>query len=377
MVKVQPKEFFSVLIPDGESHHALNVIRCLGQLKNLRVFVLSNDANAPIRFSRYCYQFISYQNGNSDESRLDTIYETVKKIKPDVVLPVDIITIPLLSEDTRKLSDLTSIAPLPCLDSFKIANHKGLLSQWLKKNQISCPPTILFQKDSTEFHKALSSFAFPALLKPCVGYGGEGIEIFQNQNEFRKYCSAHTFSREFILQSFISGYDLDCSILCEKGKILAYTIQKGFLNGPYRFRRAAAIDFINDSNTYNLVSKVAEKLNWSGIAHVDLRFDVEDEQVKLIEINPRYWGSLMGSFSSGVNFPYIASLAALKREIIKSYSKQIRYMQGSLAIKSIVKNILRGNAKNQDVKTSIKFILEDPLPTISYFASRMMKNKKS
>jgi predicted ATP-grasp superfamily ATP-dependent carboligase len=305
------------------------------------------------------------------------ICDTVKRVKPDVVLPVDIVTIPLLSENRELISDLTSIVSLPAGDSFNTANNKGLLSQWLKKNQISSPPTLLVKKDDPEFDKSLSSFPFPALLKPCTGFGGEGIEIFQDKISFRNYCNKNIFSREFILQSFIKGYDLDCSVLCEKGKILAFTMQKGFANGRGKFRRAAGIDFINDTKTHNLVRKVVEKLNWSGIAHIDLRFDAQDKEVKLIEINPRYWGSLMGSLTAGVNFPYIASVAALKRESIKSQAKPIRYVQGTLALKSLVKNLLRRNLKNRNVKTSIKFILQDPLPTISYFAGKIMINKKS
>ena len=135
------------------------------------------------------------------------------------------------------------------------------------------------------------------------------------------------------------------------------------------------IDFINDIKTYNLVCTVAEKLNWSGIAHIDLRFDLQDEKVKLIEINPRYWGSLMGSLTAGVNFPYIAAVAALKGESIKSEPKAIRYVQGTLALKSLIKNVLPWNLKNRNVETSIKFILQDPLPNISYFLGKMMMNK--
>jgi len=369
------KEFLSVLIPDGESEHALNVIRCLGQLKNVRVFVLSNTFRPSIRYSRYCFQFINYENKKNDSSRLKAIYDTVKKVKPDVLLPVDIPTISLLAEDKGNLSGLTALVPLPFIGSFKIANDKGLLAEWLKKNQIPSPATLLLKKDNIDFDKALSSFSFPALLKPCRGSGGLGIEIFQNEKAFREYCKEQIFSEEFILQSFINGYDVDCSILCENGKILAYTIQKGFINGRGNFRRAAGLDFINDCKTYNLVRDVAEKFNWSGVAHIDLRYDLDTQQINLIEINPRYWGSLMGSFCSGVNFPHLQCLSALKNELVKSEAKEMRYIQGRSAIKSMAKNMFYGVKKQPEIETSFKFILKDPMPTISYFFNGMLKRK--
>ena len=43
----------SVLIPDGENDFALPVLRCLGQMQNVKTYVLSNDPWALSRFSRY------------------------------------------------------------------------------------------------------------------------------------------------------------------------------------------------------------------------------------------------------------------------------------------------------------------------------------
>ena len=364
---MRSKEFLSVLIPDGESAHAINVLRCLGQLKNVRVFVLSSDPKSIVRFSQYCHKFISFVDETGGGNRLNAICDTVKKVKPDVVLPVDIFTISMLSSDKEILSRLTSIVPLPRKEEFEIANHKGLLSEWLKKNKIACPPTILFKTDGAGFDEAISSFSFPALLKPCNGFGGSGIEFFENENALRAFCKENIISQEFILQSFINGYDIDCSVLCENGKILAYTIQRGFIDGNIRFRRAAGIDFLDDYSTYNIVNEVVKKFDWSGIAHIDLRYDAVDEQVKIIEINPRYWGSLMGSFCSGVNFPYLSCLAGLKRDIIKPEAKPLRYIQGGAAIKSMVKMMFPGNKKEQNVEYSFKFILKDPFPFIMYY----------
>ncbi|MEO8820819.1 MAG: ATP-grasp domain-containing protein [Ginsengibacter sp.] len=364
---MRTKERFSVLIPDGESGHALNVLRCLGPMKDVRVFVLSSDPNSIIRFSKYCYKFISFTEKKNNQNRLDAIYDTVKKVKPDVILPVDVNAISLLSANRETLSKVTSVVPLPCLGEFEIANNKGLLSEWLKANLIPCPPTMLFKTDAAGFNEAVSTFSFPALLKPCMGYGGDGIESIENRDALQILLKERTISGEFVLQSFINGYDIDCSILCEDGKILAYTIQKGIIDGNIRFRRAAGIDLFHDDNTYNIVREVAEKLNWTGIAHIDLRYDAQEDKVKLIEINPRYWGSVMGSYCSGVNFPYLACLAGLKRSIIKSEIKPLRYIQGNAALKSVAKMILPRNRKEVNIEYSFKFILIDPVPTIIYF----------
>ena len=57
-----------------------------------------------------------------------------------------------------------------------------------------------------------------------------------------------------------------------------------------------------------LVEKMAEKilraLDWFGVAMVEFRYDPRDGLPKLMEINPRFWGSLPLAVYAGVDFPY-------------------------------------------------------------------------
>ena len=46
-----------------------------------------------------------------------------------------------------------------------------------------------------------------------------------------------------------------------------------------------------------------QALKWSGIVNIDFIYDENDKQAKILEVNPRYWQSLLGSLFAGVNFP--------------------------------------------------------------------------
>jgi predicted ATP-grasp superfamily ATP-dependent carboligase len=52
-------------------------------------------------------------------------------------------------------------------------------------------------------------------------------------------------------------------------------------------------------------------LKFCGVALIDLRNNNQDDHIKVLEINPRYWGSLIGALSAGVNFLYFACLSGL------------------------------------------------------------------
>jgi predicted ATP-grasp superfamily ATP-dependent carboligase len=355
---------FSVLIPDGDSPHALEVIRCLGSTKNVKSYILSDKSFVPIRFSRYSSKFISYETPKNDKDRLAAIHNAVEKIRPDIILPVDCRTIRLLSANSENLLEKTMISPLPSTEAFDIANNKWLLADWLKNNQIPCPPTILYQRNST-FDKELLSISFPVLIKPILESSGRGIKLFNNSTELYSYCKNQINSGEYIIQSFINGYDIDFSILCMKGKILAYTIQKGFEKSSRQFKAPPGIDFLFDNNTYKVVTEMAEKLNWTGVVHIDLRYDEKDQQVKVIELNPRFWGSVIGSSCAGVNFPYLACLIGLKRELPKIVVKPTRFVSGKIAVKVLAKKLFTKNKQGLFFdNTILEFYIKDPLPVL-------------
>lgn len=353
---------FSVLIPDGESVFAMSVMRCLAQVPNVRINILSHNRWPPTRFSKHRTDFFSRTKNQDYEKQLNNLYQLIKKTKPDIVLPVDQPTIRFLSVYGEALTPITAITPTPLPDIFDIAANKWLLSEFLKKNNIPHPSTILYQS-GTGFAQRLSELSFPVLLKPSLGGYGSRINYFSNPSDLIDYVKKIHRPDTLIIQSYIHGYDIDCNILSQEGEILAYSIQKGFIPGYHRFGAPAGIDFLYDKQVYDIVKLLIKKLKWSGIAHIDLRYDEQDQQTKLLEINPRFWGSLLGSLISGVNFPYLACLTGLKMNFPKPDYHFNRYISGKAAIRMLTQDFLKRNYVDLRIEnTSIKFKIKDPFP---------------
>jgi len=353
---------FSVLIPDGESIFALKVLRCLGKIKGLRVYVLSSNPLAPIRFSRYCSRIITYIEVN-DTDRLKAIRNAISNTKADVILPVDVKTIRLLSSNLKDINEITAIGPLPDVDSIDIADDKWLTFNWMKEHNVACPATLLYE-ESKEFHEQLKDFDFPVLCKPRKGSGGEGIKKFDDKESLLTYCSSNVNQGDVIIQSFINGSDIDCSVLCKQGEILAYTIQKRFVFAQKPVLGQEGVDFVYHEQTWNIIKELVKKFNWSGIAHIDLRIDEKDQDVKIIEINPRFWGSVMQSLFAGVNFPYITCLQALDYKIPDAEFSTKRTIQLRSAVKIILQRSI--DPKRKDLYFDHIYLnemsLKDPLP---------------
>ena len=152
------------------------------------------------------------------------------------------------------------------------------------------------------------------------------------------------------------------SLLAKDGKILAFTIQKGFIKRSNVFVASAGIKFLYNEKLYDNVDRLIKKLNFSGIAHLDLRYDMKQDEFKVIEVNPRFWGSLTGSVQAGVNFPYLACLAGMGVKFELPQYNHCRYIDHSTALKSMIKYpFARDDSRVKYKETDIKYILFDPI----------------
>ncbi len=359
------RESFSVLIPDGESEFAVFVAHCLAQFPNVKLHVLAGERWAPIRFSRYCHTYTFRQTGPDDEACLDAIADVVKKRKIDVLLPTGTDAIAFAVANQEALGAFVAVAPVPDPKSFEIANNKWLLAQFLEECQIPGPPTVLVTCDDL-FETRLRGLEFPVLLKPVSGWGGEGIERFDDALDLRRYLEQQDpgqMQGRFIVQSFLTGYLLDVNVLSCNGKMLATTMQRGIIPNKQKYAASGAIKFIKEDRFNAIPHQLISALRWSGFANVDTLIDSRDDQLKILEINARFWGSLRGSLVAGVSFPYLACLAALAIPFPMPDYQIVHYVHPKTALREGLARLL-GKSREHEfsfAESGLRFLLTDPL----------------
>ena len=137
------------------------------------------------------------------------------------------------------------------------------------------------------------------------------------------------------------------------------------MEGYHSFGAPTGIEFLYDSETYEVVRRVVETLHWSGIAPVDLRDDEQDKCVKVIEINPRFWGSILGSLTAGVNFPYLVCLVGLRAKLPAMVYPCQRFVGGKAALSMLMLPWMRHQYAGVAFQhTGLRFIIQDPLPEL-------------
>jgi hypothetical protein len=96
-----------------------------------------------------------------------------------------------------------------------------------------------------------------------------------------------------------------------------------------------------------------------------MRFDVESRDYKVLEINPRFWRSLLGSVHAGVNFPYLTCLTALGVPFSPPEPRPGRFIhENRIALRSLSGH-LSGSGSISWRDTSLAYAWKDPLPELA------------
>jgi len=360
------REKISVLMIDGEENDLpLLISRCLGQEPNIKQHILSDRTWATTRFTRHRSKFLLHEPVKTEADWLGIIQDTIKKTQPDVVIPIREKAVRLLSKFNGELSPLAAVQLVPPLESFDRVIDKTRLATFAKDKSIPIPKSVQYT-DSPNFEAELDTVLFPVLAKPAHGISGQGIREFHQRDALLKFLATLTpeASDRYIVQEFIQGYDIDCNLLCKDGEILAYSVQKGLIPGKERFSPPSGVQFVKDEHVLEVASIFAKATNWSGVAHLDMRYNNQTDSFVLIEVNPRYWASVIATLAVGINFPYLTVLASLGIEFDMPDYFEGRFM---LLNQATIKKMFRkeGNLRIKWRETDLRYIAADPIAEAS------------
>lgn len=359
----------SVLIPDGECYLLKSVVNGLAQVSGIKIYVMSNAKNTEMRYSRFVHKFTYYPKVNSDAEWLTNINKELESNDVDLVMPIWDASIRILIANRDQVPFKNKLVILSALNDFDTARNKGLLAAHLEENNIPGPKSIriasIHELDKVE------GLNFPMLIKPVEGFaGGDRIRLLNSKKEIETFFIEKNIDYVNIAQEYIKGYDFGCNVLCKEGDILAFTIQKGSVPDDKKFAPSIWWEFVYEPDLYQIIEKLMKSLNWSGVANIDLLYDINSKQFKVLEINARFWGSTDGSILAGVNFPYLYCLASMGIDFKRPQYKNIKY----LSTKGLNKTIKKDAAFLMNLKfifnnTPLKFALRDPLPMLYKFFS--------
>lgn len=334
-----------ILIPDAESRHTLNVMHCLARQKDIEIYIVSSKKWAYCKFSKFCQKSIFHDFDKGSDDFLEFLHELIIKEKIDFIFPVDAEGIELLAQHKEYFNGVCKVALVPEKGQLQKTMDKWNFFLSLKNTGIRIPETELLSHSN--------SIPLPVIVKPRKGESGKGIHLIMSNKEYERLVLNKD---NYIVQEYIKGYDIDCSFLAKNGVLMAYTIQKPLKRkgGELDFSPSKDIQICHEERVIEIIKSLVEEMKWNGVAHADLRYCQRTNQFYLIEINPRYWSSLLGSLAAGVNFPLLALVSENK---IANYEELFYY-----GLKSKLRSLISLEKNKKTIASTLRHILIDPMP---------------
>ncbi|MHC4214896.1 MAG: carboxylate--amine ligase, partial [Planctomycetota bacterium] len=332
-----------MLIPDSDDPNAIKVLRCLGQVRHVTTHILSKSRFSTERFSRHCAR-CHHHRSISDEDWINAISSVVQRWNIDVVLPVSQEGINFISRNREAISNFAAISPVPEYDTLKIAQDKWLLYQFLEQQELPTIPSVFVGTAGqlVENPERLASFEYPALLKPACGSGGGGIAKVETVSDFQRVWESEHIRKgqQYLLQSFIPSEEWSLSVLAEHGEIKAYTLYRSLLAPKKGFHIGRLLEYVDEESVLDVGARLVSAMQWHGVADIDILVDMRDQRPKILEVNPRFWRSLLGGLSAGVNFPLICCQSALGEAPFSKQRTPVRFARPSLYLEVLFSRLI-------------------------------------
>jgi predicted ATP-grasp superfamily ATP-dependent carboligase len=281
----------TVLVTDCWTNKALSVVRSLG-LAGLEVHAAAHKRNGAALYSRFvAKRFI-----------LPTPEELLGLVRGGryaCVMPLEEETVRLLQADRDIPPGLVALPPI---ESLRIASDK--LATWRLAVEVGVP----VPRSAQGVAEALAELTFPMIVKPLHSSGSRGVVRVTNEAQLiaRESEIATRFGPTFIQEALpASGAGLGVGLIADRGHVLNAYAYRRLREFPVSGGPSTLRETVESPELIRHAEPLMQALDWTGVAMVEFKTDVRDGVARLLEINPRFWGSLELAAVAGMNFPWM------------------------------------------------------------------------
>ena len=305
-----------VLVTDGHWRKTLAAVRSLGKM-GVEVTAAESSRVAASLFSKYCHRRLVYPSVlRQPEAFLASLRQELSQRNYDLVMPMEEETLLLLAQHRREFPPVARL-PVPPYEALVRVRDKGWLLQHASRQGIPIPRTA-WVGDMAALSTIKETIPPPWVIKPRVSSGSFGIAYVEQADDLAAaYRKVHSkFPFPLIQERLpVEGEALGCSALLDKdSQIKALFVHRRLREYPITGGPSTLRESVRHPRIEELGIRLLQSLNWHGVAMVEFKVDPRDNEPKLMELNPRFWGSLALAIHAGVDFPYLLYRMAMGEE---------------------------------------------------------------
>ncbi|NDY43511.1 ATP-grasp domain-containing protein [Dissulfurirhabdus thermomarina] len=296
-----------VLVTDGHWTKTVAAVRALGRA-GLHVTVGETSRLAAAFFSRHAHRRVVYPSPRTRPRRfLAALERAVRRGDFDVLIPMELQTLLLVSVNRDRFLPHVRFpfAPDPVL---RRAASKWHAAEAARRAGLPVPRTRLLPRGTRDW-SLLDDPGLPLVLKPEYGEGGRGLYYCRSEEDLgRAFERIEPTGRTYVAQEWIppGGDPLGVSLLMGPGgRTHARFTHRRLREYPPGGGPSTLREVFRHPAAEAAAERLLAELDFTGVAMVEFKVDPRDGRPVILEVNPRFWGSLPLAVAAGVNFPVL------------------------------------------------------------------------
>ena len=288
--------------------------------------------------SKYYDDFYYYNKNYLENQQAFTneIIEIIKNYDVDVLIPTCTEATIAVATHHKEYSKNCFVAT-EIWEKMEKLHDKFEVIKMAQKLKIPHPKTRC-PKSFHELEEKALEIGFPIILKARRGMSSNFVYIIKDieslKQSYLKFASdTHSCLNDGkvidnsrpILQEFIPGKQLhDGTVYCENGEAILVTSQIRLMTHPLEMGGGIFNKTTFNADIHKTMEKLACEMKWNGVLEADFIYDPVKAEYKLIEVNPKFWGTNYLTTAAGYNYP----LYCIKRIFGESPNFPKRYQVG-------------------------------------------------
>ncbi len=316
----------NVLVTDASYKHALGIVRSLGR-KGMRVTSLGGTSRDLAFASRYCHNSVVALNPN-EPGFGDAVLSLVRQEHIDVVIPVGYGATIALAKQKADFASSCSLE-VASYDQIELAGNKKHVAS--KAREVGIPTPLTLYPASLQEALDERPINFPVVIKAVKESPGHTIQLVSESDRFatayKQFAASHSDDSLPMVQEYIPGHGCGFFAIYQDGVCKRIFMHRRIRENPPGGGASSCAESFYDLKLKQYGIRLLDHLKWHGVAMVEFRYDERDQDYKLLEVNPKFWGSLDLALAAGVDFPYFLCQIADGRELSYSetYQRGLRF----------------------------------------------------
>lgn len=295
----------SVLVLNAHAKHGLVAIRQLAD-RDIDVTAASTMQWSAARFSRDADRYVTYPDpGKRTDGFLEAVEGELASRDYDMLLPINGQTVEIVGRHRSRFEPYTNV-PLPPYEQLLVGLDKRRTVEAAREAGSPQPETLF--SDEASLADVEATLGYPVVVKYPIGEGGKNVYTCESYDELERATRRGEERFENVLfQDFVpNGGEYGVYTLYDSSTtMVGLTVQRRIRSRPPEGGASTYRETVEYPALVDIADGLLTSLNWCGLAMVEFRIDARTGEPKLIELNPRLWGSLSLSTFAGVDFPYL------------------------------------------------------------------------